>query len=160
MKRNILGFIALLVIAIIGMTSCNKKDEIPATPTSTPSKALVGKWRVTDDFDNWDSYYDYCDITFNTDGSGIFEAYEEDNGYYELSEKEMFTYIYYEEDGSFVIPEISEFNYFILSIIDSYDTGYEYLSSAYTIKSLTSQSFLLTDYKANSGKAITFKRIN
>ena len=123
-------------------------------------KALVGKWRVTDDFDNWDSYYDYCDITFNTDGSGIFEAYEEDNGYYELSEKEMFTYIYYEEDGSFVIPEISEFNYFILSIIDSYDTGYEYLSSAYTIKSLTSQSFLLTDYKANSGKAITFKRIN
>ena len=99
---------ALLMLAMVGMTSCEKEK----TPTR-PSKALVGKWRATNDANEWYNYYysrpDHCDVTFNADSYGMFEFYYEDDGTYVLGEREKFSYIYYEEDGTLLIPYECEF---------------------------------------------------
>lgn len=166
MRKTFFGMIALMMFAVVGMTSC-EKDKTPVTPVSTSSKALVGTWRATDDAYEWYNYYhsgpDCCDVTFNADGSGMFEYYYEDDGTYELEEREMFSYTYYEEEGTLIIPYESEFNDF-LSRIGLVDEGYkEYgdpeLFSALSVKSFTSESFVLIDHQASSSKTLMFKKV-
>jgi hypothetical protein len=164
MRKTFFGMIALMMFAAVGMTSC-EKDKTPVTPISTSSKALVGKWQLSEAIYygyNY-NYYGYCDITFNADGYGLFELYTMYDDGFELDEREMFFYTYYEEDGTLLIPYYSEFNDFLGEVIDVHtgDGGFDTeASSAVTIKSFTSDSFVLIDHKANSGKTLVFNRIN
>ena len=163
MRKTFLVMIALMMVAMVGMTSCEKEK------TSTrPSKALVGTWRATDDSFEWYHYYhsdpDYIDVTFNADGYGMFERYYEEDGVYELEEREMFSYTYYEEDGTLLLPYESEFTDF-LDRIGVADDGYKSREpepeayAALTVKSFTSESFVLIDHQASSSKTLLFKKV-
>lgn len=153
MRKTILGIMALLMFGMVGLTSC-EKEKTPSTPVSTPSSDLVGTWKAPL-LDN----EGYCELTFQTDGYCLFELYDNDN---ELVERESFSYTYYSEDGTLLIPYYSEFNSLLGDVIDAHigDGGFDQESfSALSVIAFTSEGFTLIDHKANSGKSLSFKRI-
>lgn len=157
MKRKLSGILALLMFALIGMTSCNKeKDTTEAANKNTNTESLlIGSWRFIQDDE------EIFTLTFNNNGFGFIKSYD---WWDEQTIQEMFQYTYNSEENYIEIQGSDEtgWNTLIEDMLQDELYGGRKSSIAsfiFSIIQLDTNTLTISNYKASSGNVITMKRV-